>query len=156
PNFFFVGAPKSGTSSMVKYLGDHPDVFMGLKEMHFFGQDLKFHRPFYRHRLHEYLAEFESCNGQHRVGEASVWYLSSCTAAREISEFTSDARILIMLRNPVDMLYSLFCELRYLGDERLPTLREALAAQSDFSGAKPLECQTFFVQGLRYRDAVRY
>jgi hypothetical protein len=108
PNFFLVGAPKSGTTAMVQYLATHPDIFMAKKEMHFFGGDLRFRAPFYRHNLNEYLAEFQGCNGHCRVGEASVWYLLSSQAASEIYAFKPAANIIVMLREPVEMLYSLY------------------------------------------------
>src|SRR5579862_8662930 len=40
PDFFIVGAPKSGTTAMDHYLAAHPDIFMAKKEIHFFGSDL--------------------------------------------------------------------------------------------------------------------
>ncbi|MBM3518373.1 MAG: sulfotransferase [Alphaproteobacteria bacterium] len=40
PNFFIVGAPKSGTTAMDAYLSEHPDVFMAQKEPHYFAVDL--------------------------------------------------------------------------------------------------------------------
>src|SRR5690349_5772876 len=124
PDFFLVGARKSGTTAMVQYLAAHPDIFMGIKEMHFFGQDLHFRAPFYRHKLNEYLAEFQGCNGHRRFGEASVWYLLSSQAALEIKAFKPEARIVIMLREPIDLLYSLYYQLRYLGDEQLPSFEQ--------------------------------
>src|SRR5271156_1339421 len=100
PDFFMVGAPKCGTSAMAHFLGMHPEVFMARKEMHFFGQDLRLAPKFYRRDLPAYLAEFEGCAGQARAGEASVWYLFSSQAAREIKAFSPDAGIIIMLREP--------------------------------------------------------
>ncbi|MCH9035408.1 MAG: sulfotransferase [Planctomycetes bacterium] len=41
PDFFIVGAPKCGTTSLYEYLRQHPEVFMSrIKEPHFFGRDL--------------------------------------------------------------------------------------------------------------------
>jgi len=72
PDFFIVGAPKSGTTAMADYLGAHPKIFLARKEMHFFGSDLRFGPQFYRRDLGAYLAEFDGWKGQRRVGEASV------------------------------------------------------------------------------------
>jgi hypothetical protein len=156
PNFFLVGAPKSGTTAMVQYLRGHPDVFMAIKEMHFFGRDLRLRAPFYRHNRREYLAEFQDCNGQRGIGEASVWYLFSSQAASEIHGFNPDARIIIMLREPADMLYSLYHELRYLGDEHLPTFQQALGAEEDRRAGRAISRRACFGQGLIYREAARY
>jgi hypothetical protein len=156
PNFFLVGAPKSGTTAMVQYLEAHPDIFMGVKEMHFFGRDLHLRPPFYRHNLSEYLAEFQGCNGQRRIGEASVWYLFSSQAASEIRAFSPDARIIIMLRDPVEMLYSLYHEFRYLGDEHLPSFKQALWAEPDRRAGQKICRSACFAQGLVYRETARY
>src|SRR5437016_1845324 len=108
PDFFLVGAPKCGTTAMAQYLAARPDIFMARKEMHVFGSDLRFGPQFYRRNLDAYLAEFEGWKDQPRGGEASVWYLLSKRAAAEIKAFNADARIIIMLRDPVEMLHSMY------------------------------------------------
>lgn len=129
---------------------------MGVKEMHYFGRDLRFRAPFYRRNFKEYLAEFQRCNGQRCIGEASVWYLRSSQAAAEISAFNPQAKIIIMLREPVEMLYSLYYELRYLGEEHLPSFEQALAAESERSAERRIGRQACFAQGLMYRQNARY
>jgi hypothetical protein len=59
-------------------------------------------------------------------GEASVWYLSSNTAAERIKEFVPDAKILIHVRNPVDLILSYHSELIYLGYEDIEDIEQAL------------------------------
>lgn len=141
---------------MAEYLAAHPDIYMAKKEMHVFGADLQFSRRFYRRNQTEYLAEYANWNGQQRGGEASVWYLFSKQAATEIREFNPDARIIIMLRNPVDMLYSLYHQFRFDGNEHLPTFEEALAAEPDRRVGRRIRRRTYFKQGLAYRDCARY
>lgn len=141
---------------MASYLAGHPDVFMARKEMHHFGADLRFGRQFYRRNAKEYLAEFNSWNGQRSAGEASVWYLFSQQAAAEIKAFNPDARVIVMLREPVDMLYSLYFTFRWDGNEHLPSFEEALAAENDRRAGRRLARQTYFKQGLVYREAARY
>lgn len=58
-----------------------------------------------------------------------------------------------MLREPVDMLYSLYHQLRYLGDEQLPSFEQALAAQPERSAGHCIPRQACFAQSLAYRDA---
>jgi len=156
PDFFIVGAPKCGTTAMADYLAAHPEIYMARKEMHFFGSDLRFGRQFFRRDLAAYLAEFDAWNGQRRVGEASVWYLFSTRAAAEIKAFSPDARIILMLREPVEMLHSLYYYFLYDGNEPLPTFEQALAAETDRSGGRRPCRQTYFAQGLAYRQVVRY
>lgn len=156
PNFFIVGAPKCGTTALDQYLGKHPDIFMARKEMHFFGSDLKFGPQFYRRSHKSYMAEFESCKDQTFIGESSVWYLFSRYAADEIKAFNPDARIIIMLRNPVSMLHALFCAFRADGNENLPTFEKALAAENERQMGLYIGRQAYLPQALVYHAAARY
>jgi len=59
--------------------------------------------------LDEYLALFKEANANHSlVGEASMAYLTGPSSAQEIHDFNPDAKIIIILRNPVDRAYSLY------------------------------------------------
>ena len=156
PNVFIVGAPKCGTSAMDQYLAVHPDIYMAKKEMHAFGSDLRFGPQFYRRDQSAYLAEFAARNGERRAGEASVWYLFSTRAAAEIHAFNPQARIIIMLREPAEMLYSLYYQFRFDGNEHLPTFEEALAAEEERRAGRRTTRQTYLAQGLVYRDTARY
>ncbi len=141
---------------MSDYLAGHPDIFMGRKEMHFFGSDLRFASHFYRRAEREYLAEFSAWNGQRRTGEASVWYLFSEQAAAEIKAFSPSARIIILLRGPVEMMYSLFQYFRYDRNEPLTSFEAALEAEADRRAGRRLGRQTYFAPGLVYRDTARF
>ena len=156
PDLFIVGAPKCGTTAMSHYLELHPDIYMARKEMHHFGSDLRFARQFYRRNLDEYLAEFKPDHGRARAGDASVWYLYSKRAAAEIKAFNPEARIIIMLREPAEMLYSLYYQFRFDGNEQLPTFEEALAAEAERRAGRRLGRQTYLAQGLVYRETARY
>ena len=141
---------------MDRYLAGHPDVFMARKEMHHFGADLRFGSQFYRRDPYAYLQEFSAWNGQQRVGESSVWYLFSAQAAREIKEFSPDARVIIMLREPAEMLHSLYHSFRFDANENLPTFEAALAAETDRRAGRAIPSQTYLAQGLAYRETARY
>ncbi len=156
PDFFIVGAPKCGTTALTQYLSAHPDIFMARKEMHHFGNDLHFGAQFYRRDAAAYLAEFQEWQNQARAGEASVWYLYSKTAAAEIKAFNPDARVIIMLREPVDMLHSLFYQFRFDGNEPLDNFERALAAEGDRHEGRRIGRQTYLVQGLFYRETIRF
>jgi len=151
PDFFIVGAPKCGTTALNQYLAAHPDIYVAKKEMHFFGADLHFSSRFYRRDRDAYLAEFDAWGGQSRAGEASVWYLFSRQAAAEIKTFNPNARIIIMLREPVAMLYSLYCAFCADGNENLPTFKEALAAENDRRAGRHISRQAYLAQALVYR-----
>lgn len=158
PNFFIVGAPKCGTTALCHYLAKHPDVFVAKTEPEFFGSDLHFGPQFQLYRRHpdEYFALFDGWTNQARGGEKSVWYLFSKTAAAEIKAFNPDARIIIMLREPTAMLYSLYHVFLADGNEHLPTFEEALAAEDDRRAGRRLSRQTYLAQVLVYRETARY
>ncbi len=142
---------------MFHYLSTHPDVYMSdRKEMHFFGADLNFGPQIYRRSLEAYLAEYEGRNGERRAGEASVWYLLSKTAPSEIKAFNPDAQIIIMLRDPLELLHSMYYMFRYDGNEHLETFEEALAAENLRREGRLTTRQTYFAQGLVYHDIVRF
>jgi len=111
PNLFIVGAPKSGTTTLYLYLQDHPGVFMPRqKEPHFFDRDESFRAE----HLAGYLDLFSDATSEHvHVGEGSTGYLSSARAAEALRAFCPSARVIAMVRNPVDLAYSLHCELCY-------------------------------------------
>lgn len=128
PNFFIVGAPKSGTTALYHFLRQHPDIHMpAAKEPHFFGRAAEPETP--GRTLEEYLGLFDGWSGEQEVGEASVYYLFSKHAARHISAFDQHARIIIMLRNPVTMIPSLHQQRVYSDNERLTDLDAALDAE---------------------------
>lgn len=107
PNFFIIGAPKCATTSLYKYLQAHPNVFMPeAKEPCFFCDD--FPNEMDVHSMEEYLKLFEDAGNQHlAIGEASVWYLYSEVAIKKLFEFNPQAKLIVMLRNPVEQVYSM-------------------------------------------------
>ena len=128
PDFFIVGAPKCGTTAMYQWLDAHPEVFVPVKEIHYFGADLDHRRP--EVSAERYNGLFEPASTAHKaVGDVGVWYLMSETAAQEIHAYNPDARIIIMLRRPAQMLYSLHSQLLYSGEEDIADFGEALAAE---------------------------
>jgi hypothetical protein len=149
PDFFIVGAPKSATTSLYQYLREHPEIFMpSTKEPHFFGSDLS-STKFVRDKR-EYLDLFADVDGARILGEASVYYLYSRMAAREIFEFNPSARILILLRNPVDMIYSLHSQALSSAYEDILDFSEALEAEEDRARGERIPDIADFPQGLLY------
>ncbi|HZX13259.1 MAG TPA: sulfotransferase domain-containing protein [Thermodesulfobacteriota bacterium] len=163
PDFFIVGAPKCGTTAMQDYLSQHPEIFMPEvkpplflgKEFHFFGSDLKFIRPTLTKE--KYLSYFQEAKNEKRVGEASTWYLYSKRAAYEIKEFNPSASIIIMLRNPVDMIYSVHSQALYNGDEDIDDFKTALDAEPDRkSGLRLPKRVVVPVERFFYREVGQY
>lgn len=155
PDFFIVGAPKCGTTALNEYLRAHPEIYIpDRKELHFFGSDLE--SKTFLNNLETYLSYFSSWKEEKRGGEASVWYLYSQRAAKEIAEFAPCASIIIMLRNPVDMLYSNYYQFLYNGNEDLPSFKQALNAELDRKNGKSIPKTAHFVQGLFYTETVKF
>jgi hypothetical protein len=160
PDFFIVGAPRCGTTYMFEYLGRHPDVFVPPnKEPNHFCTDLDSGSfldsvSFMRDR-NEYLRLFADAAPHQMAGEASTWYLYSREAAANIASVRPDARIVIMLRDPVEMMYSLHGRRRFGGTEEL-SFPEALAAEDDRRQGRRLPARPRNVKGLLYRDVARY
>jgi hypothetical protein len=126
PSFFIVGAPKCGTSALTTYLKRHPDIFLTeMWEPMFFGSDL-YCPPGRRLTLDEYLALFASVEGERQTGECSTRYFVSKRAPEEIRRFEPAARIIVMLRDPVEMMHSLHAQLLYSGEERKRDFEAAL------------------------------
>ncbi len=158
PNFFIVGAPKCGTTAMNEYLKQHPEIFIpDVKEVHYFGSDLQFSiTGWERPRREDYLRLFEKAQNHKAIGETSVWYLYSETAAREIKLFSTAARVIIMLRNPIDMIYSLHSQYVYEGNEDIADFGAALDAEEKRKLGALVPAHTYLIKSLFYREVARY
>ena len=126
PNLFIIGAPKCGTTSLCYYLEAHEQVcFSYPKEAKFFHTDFnKKHRLFFNEN--EYLKNFKNINSKTKIiAEGTVWYLYSENAIKNILDFNKDAKFVVMLRNPIDLAYSLHSQLLYGGDENIDSFYDA-------------------------------
>ena len=124
PNFFIVGAPKCGTTTMYEQLRQHPDIFMcDPKEPHYFATDFPKHR--YVTKWHDYEMLFEQADGCAAVGESSALYLYSNDAIPALLQRFPGARLIVMLRNPVDMAISMHAQAVYDQDEDTISFEDA-------------------------------
>ena len=155
PDFFIVGAFKAGTTALYEYLRAHPDIFMSVpKEPMYFGADLT---PRYRRMTHdEYLALFKDARPDQHAGEASPWYLYSSSAATEIRAFDAGAKAIIMLRNPVDVMYSQHSQLVFNQREDLADFGAALAAEPERIAGRRIPADAIRPEALFYRKSVRF
>jgi hypothetical protein len=122
PDFFIVGAPKSGTTAIASYLNEHPDVLISNpKEPHYFCTDLPLGRYGRTATTREkYGACFSEAGETTCLGEASVFYLYSTAAVPRILEVQPRAKFLVFLRDPVEMAISLHQHFVKTGWEDLP------------------------------------
>ena len=155
PDFFLVGTFKGGSTALYEALRRHPQIFMPFhKEPLYFGDDLT--RRYGRFTLEDYVALFKGAKPSQRVGEASTWYLYSTSAAHEIHDFNARAQILVVLRNPVDVMYAQHNQLIFNVIEDIPDFAEALAAEPERRAGRRLPPGPINVENLFYRHSVRY
>ena len=119
-DFFIVGAPKAGTTSLYHYLNQHPSIEMSrIKEPNFFSStSIKESGTYYNSTIvdnyEDYHLLFNSKNKGVLFGEASVSYLFYNDVANKIKKYNPASRIIIVLRNPIERAFS-----HYLMDYRL-------------------------------------
>ncbi len=143
PNFFIVGAPKCGTTALSEYLRCHPAVFLSTpKEPSYFCSDLPGLQ--YVSNMRDYEQLFSRVTAEHlAIGEASPGYLFSSCAIHEIFKYNHNSRIIVMLRNPAEMLPSYHSQLVFSGFEDQIDFRHAWNLQDDRSQGRyiPKTCR---------------
>jgi hypothetical protein len=159
PNLFIVGAAKAGTTSLAYYLSQHADVFMSkMKEPHYFSAvrpEGKFaHAVPVVSDQASYLRLFQGAEGFRYRAEASTSYLWSEDAAARIAERSPDARIIAVLREPIERLHSHYLNEVREGIETRPIER---AVREDFDGHGRWGKNHLYVEcGLYSRQLERY
>jgi Sulfotransferase family len=187
PNFFIVGAPKAGTTSLYYHLDQHHAIYMSpLKEPNHFSVEVRprnfaadmqpqvqremlnlrqyLDGPMQQKRFSgmvsqwdDYCRLFAQARNETAIGEASVSYLWSRTAAKHIAARLPHAKIIIVLRNPIDRAFSQY--LHNISDGVIAHsfrkhLHSALNRRNDeFSPVHPfLELGLYADQLQRFRD----
>jgi hypothetical protein len=134
PDFLIIGAQKGGTTSLYKYLGQHPDFAPALrKEVHFFSGEyergLAWYRAFFptRARSERHL---RATGVRLQTGEATPYYLFHPLAARRVRADIPDARLIVVLRDPVKRAFSHYQHTKSRGQESL-SFADALEAEAE-------------------------
>ena len=185
PNFFIAGAPKSGTTSLYHYLGQHPEIYMSpIKEPNYFASEIRLERfserlrseaeqdvralrayldgPMREKRFgglvtewRDYLKLFQQAEGRSAIGEASVCYLWSESAAANVRRSIPDARIILVLRNPAEMAFSMYLQNAKSGELRC-TFPEAMEMALEQRGGRIDVMHPFLDLGLYYEQVKRF
>jgi hypothetical protein len=161
PDFYIAGAPRSGTTALYTYLRQHPAIFMPeRKEPCFHCRDLdtgalRDEGTFIRDPA-EYAALFAAAGPDQVVGEACVWYLYSTVAADRIRAETPNARVIAMLRDPVEMIHSLHERRVLRGAEDLEDFEQALDAEADRRAGRRIPVNSWNIKAYQYRAVGRY
>jgi hypothetical protein len=130
PDFFIIGGQRCGTTALSNYLDEHPEICISRpKEPHYFATDFPAIQKV--KTFDKYQMTFSHCQGEiRRFGDASTGYLFSNEAVSNIYDFDPSSLIIIMLRNPVDLVYSLHAHLLFLGFENIRNFEDAWNAQA--------------------------
>jgi hypothetical protein len=141
---------------MYTYLKQHPDIYLPVyKEPHFFCRDLS--QSAINITDEEIYRSLFDGAGEHKLtGEASVWYLMSKIAAERIKAFNPRAKIIIMLRDPVQMIYSLHGLYVRTGNEDIPDFEKALEIEPERRKWRSLPGTCYFPEGLFYTEVAMY
>ena len=132
PNFFIIGAPRCGTTALSEYLRGHPSIgFSEPKETQFFATDMPSIRIVQNET--DYL---KKCFGHIQepkskaIGEGSVWHLYSQDAVSNILSFNKEAKFIVMVRNPIELIRALHERQIELLDEDCESFEAAWRLQS--------------------------
>jgi hypothetical protein len=164
PNLFIVGAPKCGTTSLYEYLRQHPQIFFPfstegysrIKEPNHFCPELEILDKDAINDLGEYLSLYRDGEDARWRGDASTNHLFSELAAEKSKSFCPDARILVMLRPPVDWMRSYHNELLRYHHEDIVEFHEAVEASKDRRNGLRLPPSTSVPKCLDYLEMGRF
>ena len=166
PDFFIVGAPRTGTTSLYYHLKGHPGIYMpSLKEPNFLNE---FNNTSHNERRRSlpvgtpktesaYLKLFQNVKPNQIIGEASTTYLASIVAPVRIKEKNPQAKIIAVLRDPVSCAYSFYLQSVREGWERRSTFYEALQEDYEYMLSSSGEGSSFYLwPSLYYQHVRRY
>jgi hypothetical protein len=185
PNFFIAGAPKTGTTSLYHYLRQHPQIYVSpVKEPCYFASEVRlesFSREFeptarWKSRRvsqfiqgsmngvdpggivanwEDYLGLFKNVDRQTAIGEASVCYLWSSSAAVNIRARIPEAKIVIILRDPAERAFSQYLQYAATGLVR-HSFREHIECSVRNTRRVFDALYPFLEYGLYYRQVKTY
>lgn len=158
PNFLIIGAMKSGTTALYYYLEQHPQIYMSpVKEPNFFSSQEQENAVDTVTHLGTYQNLFRGASGKRAIGEASHSYLYEPRAAAEIRRYLPEARLIAILRNPIDRAYSHFLHMVRSGTERIDDFARALQEDGRVVGLHEGRIfQDYIGRGLYYDQLERY
>ncbi len=167
PNFLIIGPAKSATTSLYYYLNQHPQIYMSpVKEPRFFayeGEKLAFTGPgdelFANSSITEidkYCALFAGVKQEVAIGEASPNYLYILKASERIRHHIPEAKLIAILRNPVERAYSNFMHNVRDGFEPLSDFGQALREEPTRIRNNWASRWHYRNQGFYYAQLVKY
>ena len=133
PSFVILGAQRSGTTTLYRYLSQHPLMLPAFQqEVHFFddnfGRGLDWYRAHFPFTVHRDLVA-RTHEGSPVTGEASGYYLLHPHAVRRISEVLPEAKLIVLLRNPIERAWAHYHQ--SVGKGETLSFEEAIRKESE-------------------------
>jgi len=154
PNFFIVGAPRAGTTTLYDILKRTDGIFMStIKEPHYFSKSdpsLMYPPPIRDKK--KYLALFKNVKNEQVIGEASTSYLWDPSSPKLIHDVIPRAKIIIILRDPIERAFSHFLLRKSHGKTYSfsEAIRDSLNAGEDYYRGELINGGYYAVQTKRY------
>jgi hypothetical protein len=167
PDFLLVGAARSGTTTLYNYFKQHPEIYVGLKEPHFFsleGKEPSFTETGYlKEKIWElsyYLSLYKEAKDYQKIGDCSPSYLSAYKQSigyikKIYGKKYESVKILIILRDPVDALFSRYLHQVKRGKENL-SLVEAIKPEIIERRIKKHPQYSYIEPGMYYKQVKAY
>lgn len=165
PNFLIIGAAKSGTSALWKYLPQHPSVFMSpKKEPHFFAYENITpeangpgdYTKFAKTNLASYQELFTGVTTETAIGEAATTSLYKPRAIDRIKHYIPQAKFIAILRQPADRAYSSYMHLIRDHREPVKNFRQALKLEDERINQHWGFMWHYLTMGLYYEQVKRF
>jgi len=161
PDYLIIGAQRGGTTSLYNYLSQHPSVAPALrKEVHFFDLNYRKGISWYRSNFPTFFSRylFRQRHGCDLLsGEASPYYLFHPHAPRRVLKHLPQAKLIVLLRNPIERAYSHYNLARKLGFENL-SFEEGIEKEEerlDGEVKKMLEDELYLGSSHRHHSYLR-
>ena len=167
PNFFVIGAGRSGTTSLHHYLGQHPEIFMARVKApsHFYCQGREQSddpsirlvvRNYFVPDAADYEALFDGVRDESAIGEVSPVYLASVDVAPRIAAKVPEARLIAILRNPVDRAWARFVGRRRDGLEPREHFADVVRAELEEPLVRADAAGTYLASGCCHHVLATY
>ena len=147
PHFLGLGTQKGGTTTLFQLLRQHPQVYLPTcKEVHYFDLNAEAGESWYR-------SHFKNATPGQKCGEITPFYLFHPDAPRRIQQLLPDARMIVLLRHPVDRAISQLFHTKRLGLEPLQPADALQAEASRLASGDPISLQEHsYVSRSRYLE----
>ncbi|MBR9921787.1 MAG: sulfotransferase domain-containing protein [Bacteroidetes bacterium] len=122
PDFLVIGVQKGGTSSLYRYLAQHPDIQMPFrKQLHYFDR-----YPNPTAKSYQKAFPLKMSLGNKMTFEATPYYIFHPMVPERVHQLLPEMKLVMMFRDPIDRAYSHYQMKKAQGWESVPTFKEAL------------------------------